>query len=248
MPDFSGGGPAVITLSDVKSLIQTSLYFPELSFPSLAAVLTPLLSRNGSSYAAALQALRPVFPKGPEPADTLINPYDPLSETHPWALDYQPTIAIAGGDAQRHLTKAEFIQYHTDVKLESKYEGDAWATIWLGIYTWTGAPKFRFGDTNPIASNVTAEPILFANNILDPVMRVSWSGSLLSDSSKSAITCCAARSRTYPTMCRPLLVEVLRRLLCQYHDQSRTCHDLCSMHVPGVESFRSANDKNAARR
>lgn len=164
-----GNGPSVITLSDIKKLLLQKLYYPMVTFPALATALTPLSSGNGSAYAAALQAAKLIFPQGQRSPGFPINPYDPTSKTHSWAMGYQIATAIAGGDAQRHLTKAEFMQYYNAVRSQSKYGGDVWATIWISVFSWMAKPKFRFGDTHMIASNVTAHPVLFASTTLDPV-------------------------------------------------------------------------------
>ena len=161
--------PEIITLSDIKKLFLQNLYFPLGNFPYLATTLTALQSGNGTAYAAALRAAKPIFLPGSASGGNLINPDDPTSESHSWAMGYQTAVAIAGGDAQRHLTKEQFIQFHNSLRSESIYSGDVWATIWIGIFSWLGKPNFTFGDTHAIASNATAYPILFAGNSLDPV-------------------------------------------------------------------------------
>lgn len=169
VPDAGGHGPSMVTLSNIKNLIRGFLYFPPYTFPAMASLLSPLSSRNGTLIATTDLEARPVFTPGPPPADTPIDSNDPSTETHSWALAAVPPIGVAGGEVVLHRDRTQFHEYLNQLRHESKYTADAWATIWVGLSTWAARAKWVYGDTNPIASKDTAHPILFANNILDPV-------------------------------------------------------------------------------
>lgn len=77
---------------------------------------------------------------------------------------------IQGGDQTAHPSPKDFAEGQwRELRDALPFTGDAWARNYLGTFTWPIVFKWRFGDQQQVASNVTANPILFASNLVDGV-------------------------------------------------------------------------------
>lgn len=163
-------GPDVITLSDVKQILRTSLYFPLSNWELFANLTAPLLQWNGTLLADHKRKQSPIFANLQRNQLNLeINPYDPDSLVYEWAESWTRFEAIACGDGHIKHNRTTFSNLWDYYQRESRYSGDSWATLLMACVGWPGLPRWRFADKHPVASNATAHPILFANNLLDNV-------------------------------------------------------------------------------
>lgn len=163
-----GVGATVITLSALKNIVGSPqfLYAPLTGFPTFANVVGPLYVGNGTFLAQALYS-----PLPPIPLNDTIDPYDPSTGPNyfaPQLLQGTATSALVGSDSTTRRTEEQYKAVWDELRNVSTWNGDHLATLYMFISSWPGAPKWRYGDTQPIASNVTANPILFASNVIDP--------------------------------------------------------------------------------
>ncbi|KAL5450896.1 hypothetical protein PMIN06_006417 [Paraphaeosphaeria minitans] len=151
--------PTVVTHIDVRGLIQTAVYNPPVYFPLLAIVADGLEHRNGS-LAAALTT------KGVAPTSEC--DYLPGGTGTETVL---PKQVIACNDNNKSFDGSEdaLFDFFAEQKNISTYLGDTWP---LAV-----VPQCRLLDITPPKSQIfpgfkkinTSTPILFADNVLDPV-------------------------------------------------------------------------------
>lgn len=166
-------GPQVITLSDIKYQLWRTVYSPLDTFPVFADIVAPLADRNGSAFAAFKASQTIIPPLSPGSDADIIDPYNPYTGPqyfNPFA-DFI-TMAISSGDTTTRLNKTTFqSQVWYPLKNELYWAGDAFATIYLPIYSWPSTARWRFEDTHVIGisnASLTPHPILFASNLVDP--------------------------------------------------------------------------------
>lgn len=155
--------PDIISLSDVKQRVLALLYSPIKTWPSVAGVLAPLTDRNGTAFAASKQSgLEGVWGQLPK----VFDPDDPASApsiSGAWA-----GAMIQGGDSSARLSQSEFARTRwVPLRKVTKWTGDQWASTYLALFNWPITFGWRYGDKHTIASNVTANPILFASSLYD---------------------------------------------------------------------------------
>lgn len=151
--------PAVVTHIDVRNLLQTAVYNPPAWFSRLATMVSDLEHRNGS-LAAAFSG------KGVAPmSECNYLPGGPSAET------VLPKEVIACNDNNKSFSgsKEALFDLFAEQKRISTYLGDTWP---LAV-----VPQCRLLNITPPASQLfpgfknttTSTPILFADNVLDPV-------------------------------------------------------------------------------
>ena len=155
--------PDIITSSDVKRKILALLYSPITVWPEVAAIIAPLTDRNGTAFAASKQSeLGGAWGQLSEAYDP-DHPASAPSFSGAWA-----GAMIQGGDSSARLSQADFARTRwAPLRKVTKWTGDQWASTYLALFNWPIAFGWRFGDKNAIASNVTANPILFASSLYD---------------------------------------------------------------------------------
>lgn len=155
--------PDIITLSDVKKKVLALLYSPITVWPGVAAIIAPLTDRNGTAFAASKQSeLGAAWGQLSEAFDHA-NPASAPSFSGAWA-----GAMIQGGDSSARLSQAEFAQTRwATLRKVTKWTGDQWASTYLALFNWPITFGWRYGDKHAIASNATANPILFARSFYD---------------------------------------------------------------------------------
>jgi pimeloyl-ACP methyl ester carboxylesterase len=160
----------VITVTDINLILSELSSTPLKLFPLIASLIAPLASRNGTAIAEFKQQLINVDVRR---LPLSLNPEDPSTATlftYAGIMDRLSNNVIEGGDTARRYSKAEFVQeFWAPLRKTTKYLADAYATIYLYVAVWPVRPKWTFGDYHAIASNVTANPILFASSGIDGV-------------------------------------------------------------------------------
>jgi pimeloyl-ACP methyl ester carboxylesterase len=162
VPGTSHVDPDIITLSDVKKKVVKLLYSPMTNWQKVASIIAPLTDRNGTASTVFRQEkFAKVLPVAFDPD----NPASAPSISGDWAL-----AMIAGGDTSVRLSQAEFAQTRwAPLRKVAKWTGDQWASGYMALFNWPITFDWRYGDKHAIASNVTANPILFASSLYDGV-------------------------------------------------------------------------------
>ncbi|KAJ9648310.1 hypothetical protein H2199_001164 [Coniosporium tulheliwenetii] len=154
--------PDVITFSDIRYLIFSALYFPQISFRFLAAALDAI-GRDDGSVLAPFLAIAHTFRCAPPPSS---------NQTQSAPRDGEASLAIACGDGddQAPFNNVDFLeQYWRELDAKSPTVGAVWANIRTTCAGWKIRPKYRF--TGPFEGN-TSHPILWIGNTADPVTPV----------------------------------------------------------------------------
>jgi pimeloyl-ACP methyl ester carboxylesterase len=153
--------PDIITLSDVKTKVLALLYSPITMWPEVASIIAPLTDRNGTAFAASKQSvLAGAWGQLSEAFDP-DNPATAPSFSGAWA-----GAMIQGGDSSARLSQAEFARTRwAPLRKVTKWTGDQWASTYLALFNWPITFGWRYGDKHAVASNVTANPILFASTL-----------------------------------------------------------------------------------
>jgi pimeloyl-ACP methyl ester carboxylesterase len=141
-------GPGIITYSDVKRLIFTSLYLPMSLYPYMARVLADLANGNGTSFPECLanrrQSTSLSLSRNGEPL--------PIFCQVPVG-DGGASLAIlcSDGESLRHETPESFKVYWEQLQKQSRVLGNEWAVIRLGCVAWDTRPKWRYaGGSSPV--------------------------------------------------------------------------------------------------
>ncbi|XPS70904.1 hypothetical protein M3J09_003106 [Ascochyta lentis] len=156
----SAEGPEVLTYSDVKATVFSTIYQPQISFPALGNLLPQIEAGSGD----LIDLLRGSF----RYAHTLTcgingSVAGPISYTGD-----VPTFAIlcADGIDQQDVGIDEFVEYWNLLRSMSTAAGDIWAMLKMKCAAWKIRASHKFeGDFGANTSN----PILFISNTADPV-------------------------------------------------------------------------------
>lgn len=154
--------PDVITFSDLRYIIFGALYFPQTSFPFLAATLDAI-GRGDGSVLAPFLTIAHTFRCAQPPS---------ANQTQSAPRDGEASLAIACGDGddQAPFNNVEFLeQYWRDLDAKSPSVGAVWANIRTTCAGWKIRPKHRF--TGPFEGN-TSHPLMWIGNTADPVTPV----------------------------------------------------------------------------
>jgi hypothetical protein len=156
----SAEGPEVLTYSDIKALIFSSIYQPQLSFKMLGYLLPELEAASGD--------LIDEFSVPFRLAHTLSCGLNgTVSPTISYTADV-PTFAILCGDGldQQNITIDEFVEYWDLLKSMSSAGGDIWAMLRMKCAAWNIRASYKY--EGEFGGN-TSHPILFVSNTADPV-------------------------------------------------------------------------------
>lgn len=145
--------PEIITESDVRNLLFSSLYNPLGAFPIVAQILAALESGDGKGYLTiarvGLECDCPAGPKTPNPGG-------------------EASLAIACSDgAPVPDDRVAFGEYLRELTSQSKVFGGVWARFRLACTNWKFRPK-GLTFSGPYSGN-TSTPMLFIGNSRDPV-------------------------------------------------------------------------------
>jgi len=148
--------PYVLTWSEVKSLVFSSLYQPVLAFPSLAMILLAIEQKNSESILAVLVQL--IHPS--------VCAADPLTTLYAMPVDAQTAIACSDADDQSNLSRSEFESFAQGLAEQSPSAGSYLSMMRMNCVHYTLPAVHRY--TGPWKAN-TSHPLLFIGNTADPV-------------------------------------------------------------------------------
>ncbi|KAG0652086.1 hydrolase [Hyphodiscus hymeniophilus] len=153
--------PIIISYSDVRRLIASSLYRPLVMFPRLAEALTAIEAGDGNAFLDVV---------GRNEGNSLLcddgknTPTPELPEVE-GSADASKAILCSEQPLQND-TVDTFSKYVEEAAAISKAAGATMADIHLGCVGWKVEAKWRF--TGPFQGN-TSHPILFVSNIADNI-------------------------------------------------------------------------------
>ncbi|KAF9884741.1 hypothetical protein FE257_001303 [Aspergillus nanangensis] len=147
-------GPEVVTYSDLKTLLRVAVYQPLTVFPLLARYASEAARGDGTGLADLKIKLR-----GGEVDECRVSPVD----NEPYA-----SVAVLCSDAVylQGLDEDGFAERWSELTRDSRMIGDYWAAVELDCVRWNVTPKWRAPDR---VEGKTSHPLLFVNNVLDPV-------------------------------------------------------------------------------
>ncbi|RDW68933.1 putative proteinase [Aspergillus mulundensis] len=158
-------GPEVVTWSDLKVVLRIAVYQPLAGFTYLAGIAGDLLKGDGSGLAD--------FKLGRRSSSC---PSDECLIAGPWSSECEAlgqnelysSSAILCSDAEymQSTDEQDFQRHWRDLQELSSVIGDYWAHTRLDCAGWSVKPKWKMQV--PVTGN-TSFPLLFVNNILDPV-------------------------------------------------------------------------------
>ncbi|KAL4972940.1 TAP-like protein-domain-containing protein [Aspergillus desertorum] len=158
-------GPEVVTWSDLKTVLRISIYQPLAGFTYLAGIAGDLLKEDGSKLADFKHARR--SPSCPTDECLIAGPWSSECAA-PGQNEMYSTSAILCSDAEymQSTDELDFKWHWQGLQELSSSIGDYWAHTRLSCAGWSVKPKWKMPV--PVAGN-TSSPLLFVNNILDPV-------------------------------------------------------------------------------
>lgn len=163
----------MVSWSDVRLVILTSIYQPVASFPFMATMLAELERGETTTIAKVLRPYHSftcgkVIDGGIDP---FLHPIKPNAKPAPQVTDPFAAHAIACSDADDMTTrtKADFKRTVDNAMGLSPMLGDLWIAGDLPCYSYRVRPQYRY--TGPWRGD-TANPIMFIGNTADPVTPV----------------------------------------------------------------------------
>jgi pimeloyl-ACP methyl ester carboxylesterase len=159
LPITSTRGPEILTYSDIKNILFSALYSPQI-FPFLAVLLLDIEARTGNTLdnVGAAYRINHIFSC-------------PLNDSLPATdhTDTVPTYAILCGDGieQPHTSLSAFEAYWNLLESMSPAGGAIWSMLRLRCLAWRITPLSPFHG--PFGARNTSHPILFLANTADPV-------------------------------------------------------------------------------
>ncbi|KAJ5788753.1 hypothetical protein N7457_003743 [Penicillium paradoxum] len=158
-------GPEVVTWTDIKAIQRVAIYQPLLAFPILADRMSELAKGNAIPMADFKHASH--FGACPSNKCSLAGPWSPeCATTQDNMLYAMAAIMCSDAEYMTNLNIAEFQIEWDSLKADSAALGDYWAQMQLSCVGWKAKAKYQF--TGPWGA-VTAHPMLFVSNTLDPV-------------------------------------------------------------------------------
>ncbi|KAL4912860.1 hypothetical protein BDW62DRAFT_214674 [Aspergillus aurantiobrunneus] len=158
-------GPEVVTWTDLKTVQRIAVYQPLAGFAYLAGIAGDLVNGDGSALADFKHGRR--APSCPSDECLVAGPWSAECQV-PGQNELYSTSAILCADAEymQDADEGAFLEHWHGLQELSSAFGDYWAHTRLGCAGWSVKPKWKM--PGPIGGN-TSYPLLFVNNILDPV-------------------------------------------------------------------------------
>lgn len=158
LPLITPAGPDILTWSDVKMLIFSSLYGPQRVFPFIAAMLAAVEVGHGEALDDLSLGFRYLHTYTCSKDET--SNHVPLLGT--------PTIAVLCGDGidQTHEHIEDFAEYWHLLESISPTAGAYWSMLRMRCSAWKIKTSYAF--QGPFGGR-TSNPILFLSNTADPV-------------------------------------------------------------------------------
>lgn len=171
--DPETGNDLVLTDTDVRQFIASTLYMPTLAFRGLAAVLNATLAGDTSALLAGMHAAGLAPPR-------LRDSCRPVDASQPTApLDPNPGVLCIDSEPVTGKDVSWWRRYVGEQMRASSFLGNSWSLLRLPCVAWPFRPAWLFQGpfTSPAArrspagepvSGIPAAPILFLSNRLDP--------------------------------------------------------------------------------
>ncbi|KAF2627749.1 hypothetical protein BU25DRAFT_410405 [Macroventuria anomochaeta] len=156
----SAEGPEVVTYSDIKITIFSSIYQPQISFESLGHLLRQIEAGSGDLIDLLSRPFRVAHTLSCGINGTV---HSTISDTGD-----VPTFAIlcADGVDQQDVSIDDFVEYWHLLQGMSSAAGDVWALLKMKCAAWKIRASYKFDGE--LGGN-TSHPILFVSNTADPV-------------------------------------------------------------------------------
>jgi pimeloyl-ACP methyl ester carboxylesterase len=156
LPLNTTSGPDVLTYSDVKSLIFSSLYSPQVTFPQIAELLIELERGYGSLIDLIASQYQ------------YTHIYSCSREPNIDGSTFTPTFAVLCSDSidETSLDIKEFAEYWDLLEGLSPAAGAIWSMLRMRCASWKIKASYKY--EGPFGRN-TSSPILFVSNTADPV-------------------------------------------------------------------------------
>lgn len=159
LPINSALGPEMLTWSDVKSMLFSACYSPQLAFYSIAQILAAVDAGEGE----ALDGLRWDY----HHSHVYSCPIDgsaPAADT--MSMDPMFAILCSDGLDMSHTDVGEFVEYWHELEDISPVAGAIWATPRMRCASWKIKASYKYEGA---FGAHTDNPILFVSNTADPV-------------------------------------------------------------------------------
>ncbi|KAF3392593.1 Tripeptidyl aminopeptidase [Penicillium rolfsii] len=191
-------GPEVVTWTDLKSILRVAVYQPLLAFHTLAGHVSELAKGNAVPIADFKH--RRHYGACPSTECRLAGPWSSqCASGQDNTLYASAAILCTDAEYMTNFTMDEFWQLWASLVDDSRTLGDYWAQVHLSCVGWKAKAKYKF--TGPWGG-VTAHPMLFVSNTLDPVtslhsakhMTEQFPGSVLLEQDSEGHTTVAAPS------------------------------------------------------
>ena len=150
----SGPNPELVTYSDLKHLIFTSIYSPLTSWALAARLLDSIDKGNGTEFISTFSLDASYCSNSPAPGS-----------------EAGMAILCRDGDPQNGFDLDFWDRHWRHLDQLSPDIGPMWAAHRMHCSGWKVRPQYRF--TGPFGAQ-TANPVLFIGNTADPVTPVGW--------------------------------------------------------------------------
>ncbi|RMD40430.1 hypothetical protein DV735_g4689, partial [Chaetothyriales sp. CBS 134920] len=172
----------ILTYFGLQKAMHSASYGPYQLWPRLAAGIQQVVKGDYAGFHANISFF-PFFPSTPPLLENynILDPFDNLTSRpsgYPHVLEAQTAILCGDGDDISSDTKADFLDYVSELKNQSALVGPSWAQITLLCRHWPKSqrPLNRNRFTGPFGSQLQdyqddgrSSPILFIGNTADPV-------------------------------------------------------------------------------
>ena len=183
IPTVHNGTMELISYADVRQVVFRSTYGPTQLYPTLAQLLSDLMSGNATLMIPRLPHVEAPQNHGKPNEDTQLMDPNIYDEPVPFPKDDydhsdEATAAILCGDSDplTSFTKTQFVKYMAELKSQSNIFGSLWAEIKLACTHWPASlrPSEANRFTGPFKSSAAdydprGAPVLFIGNTLDNV-------------------------------------------------------------------------------
>lgn len=156
----SPSGPEILTYTDLKGIIFSSLYTPAVVFPVVAKILAAVENGGGDILDQIAGGFRPAH----------IYSCSINGSSFPLFFYEEVQLAILCGDGidQTSLDMDTFAEYWQLLHDISPSAGDLWAIHQMKCAAWNINAVYKWGDDDRFGGN-TSHPILWISNTADPV-------------------------------------------------------------------------------
>lgn len=158
LPINSPEGPEVLTWSDMKLIIFSSIYQPRIAFPILSEIFAAIEWGSGQVLDDMSNAYRYSHVYScPINGSVSVPPVTAVA-----------TLAVLCGDGldQSDVSKASFTEYWQSMNSTFPTGGSYWSTLKMRCAAWRIMAQYSF--RGPFGGN-TSHPLLFISNTADPV-------------------------------------------------------------------------------